>query len=131
MTKTIQHNITFEAQDKTLSTGTLHIHVYDKRSRIKRASLALLGCWIGALLTAPIIILHFISVPGLLLAGPYFAYKFYHNHRATEKATGTCPVCAQVITIKLESAQQPPIYSYCPECREPLQLIDNQDTLPT
>ncbi len=107
--------------------GLLHIWAYDRSDRVKRAAKSWIGFWIAAVCSVPLIGLHWFLVPGFLIAGPVSAYRRYHALQTSEKATGTCPVCHNDVSIHLEPKERPDLWKYCPSCNSPLHLVQTSD----
>lgn len=104
------------------SPAELHVQVFDIRERRKRAIKSLLICWALALASLPIIIAHFVLVPGFLLAGPYFAYRSYHTLSLPKKIAGICPSCGQHMEVELEPSDKLPMWRYCSACNASLHI---------
>jgi hypothetical protein len=118
-----QQAIKLIGNDETHRLGTLNITVYNKNDRVKRA-LAILGLfWLLAALSIPIVIVHWLLVPGFLIAGPIMAYRRYLSTATTENAAGQCPHCKQDVMIELDSTDTLPKWTYCPACNKPIQLV--------
>ena len=113
----------------TVRDGQLFFTAFTRNDRIKRAVLALVICLaLGIPLIFPIIpILHIFLAAGLFIAGPVLFYKRLHQHDAKEKVTGACPNCAHDISIELEANEQLPLWKYCPQCNESLQISAKAD----
>ena len=105
------------------SEGELHTRLLNAGDRWKRAALGLGVCWLLAIASLPIVGLHWVLVPGFLVAGPVVAYKRYAAGAIVENATGACPACRGEVTIALEPADRLPKWTYCPNCNKPLQLV--------
>ena len=112
--------------------GFLHVWAYDSGDRLKRAAKTWIWLWIGAVIAfyPPLLIPgpHLaVTIPlsiGLFIAGPVAAYRRYHALQTSEKATGTCPVCHNDVSIHLEPKERPELWKYCPSCNSPLQLVE-------
>ena len=107
--------------------GLLHLRAYDRRDRVKRAAKAWIGFWILAILSIPLIGLHWFLIPGFLIAGPVAAYRRLHATTTAEKATCRCPVCNNDITIALEPKEHLDLWKYCPSCNSPLHLVEDRE----
>lgn len=104
--------------------GSLHVTVYDKHDRMIRAGKLLAIFWGFAVASIFIPIAHFALVPGFLLAGPLMAYFRYRVISRSENAVGQCPVNKNDIAIRLKPSDHLPLWTYCPVCEAPLQLIE-------
>lgn len=112
-------------QDNTNHTLAARLHGtrFDSRDRTKRALLKLGLFWLLAVASIPIIFAHWVLVPGFFLAGPWMAWRTYQLESILNHAEGDCPSCGNAIRIKLESGDQLPKWTYCPDCNAPLQII--------
>jgi len=110
-----------------VQNGSLTVNIYSKEERLKRAVKLLLLCWLLALASVPILIAHFILVPGFLLAGPILAYRRYHVMESVEGAHGKCPTCLKDIDLPLDAGQRLPMWTYCPPSNDPIQLVEDPD----
>lgn len=102
--------------------GSFHYVEYDNNDRMKRAAMAWVISWALALASIPLIIAHWVLVPGFLIAGPFMARRYYRIERSARKVTGPCPVCGQECDIKLEGNESLPLWSYCNPSRDPVQV---------
>lgn len=118
-----QQPILIKPNNHPARLGILQITAYDKRDRLIRAAKILGIYWALALLSVPILVAHWVLVPGFFIAGPVMAYLRYRVTERSDKATGQCPVCNHDIAIRLEPAERSPMWKYCPVCNAPLQLL--------
>lgn len=103
--------------------GVLHVALFDQAARNLRA-LKILGLlWGLAIVSIFIIILHWVLVPGFLIAGPIMAIRKRKVAIEIEKAGGICPACSEEITLQMEADDTLPKSTYCPKCNHPLQLL--------
>ena len=109
--------------DDNAGQGFLHVWAYDSSDRVKRAAKVWIGFWIAAALCIPLVVIHLILIPAFLIAGPLMAYRSYHTLNTSEKATGTCPVCHNDVSIELEPKERLELWKYCPVCNSPLHLV--------
>ena len=118
-TKSIQ----FRTSDGDKTTdATLDIILFDQGDRVKRALKFLILSWLAAGITLFIPLAHFVLVPGFFLLGIYLAFSASKTLQAMDSAKGSCPVCSESITIKLEPKDTLPKWTYCPTCNNSLQL---------
>ncbi len=108
--------VVIKSNDGGAQPGALHVTAYSPRARVVRAAKVWAVCWVLALLALPIIGLHWILVPALTLAGVLLGYQRYRATTTSQKIEGLCPVCHSTIEIKLEPAERPPLWKYCPAC---------------
>jgi hypothetical protein len=119
----IEHSpAAFQDQHGHRQAAILHITHYDARERLRRALLKLGLFWGLALASLPIIIAHWVLVPGFFLAGPWMAWRTYHVVQVRNHVTGACPACNAEVKVRLESDDVLPKWSYCPACNVPLQI---------
>ena len=104
--------------------GLLHLTMYDKHERIKRAAGAWVGFWLLAILSVPIMLAHFVLVPAFLILGPFFAYRRYNASAVPKEVTGRCPTCQEEICLPLEATDSLPMWTYCPANNDPVQLLE-------
>jgi hypothetical protein len=125
MAKNIERAVQFWAKNDTLSTDAhLHCIRYEHNERIKRAGLRLGLCWIASAASLPIIIAHWVLVPGFFIAGPLLAIQTYRKEEIISHASGTCPLCDQQIKIELEANEQLPVWRQCPNCGNTIHIND-------
>lgn len=118
--------ISIEDDHNRSSSGTLFFTAYSPTDRTTRAVTALVGCWLIAGITVFIPIAHFFLVPAFFIAGPILAVSRYKQTDAKDKIEGTCPRHNGPISIKLETTDKLPKWTYCPECDGPIQLTEAQ-----
>ena len=118
ITRTIQ--LKSQAGDTTQAEMTLK--GYSSQERKKRAILTLLSFWALAALSIPILIAHFILVPGFFIGGIVLSSKRWKTEEEAESVHGTCPACRNEITINLEKKNDLPQWQYCPACSDSLEL---------
>ncbi len=119
-----QHPILIKSNDGAATAGSLHVTIYDKHDRTIRAGKVLALYWLFAILSIFVPIAHFVLVPGFVLAGPIMAYFRYRVASRSDNAIGQCPVNNNDVTIRLKPADQLPLWTYCPVCNAPLQLVE-------
>ena len=107
--------------DKT-TDGVLVTLAYDPSERTRR-SLKRLGLfWLASVASIPIVLAHFVLVPGFFIAGIVMSISVYKLETALDHAQGQCPICNETVTIKLEPKDQLPKWTYCPQCNNSLHL---------
>lgn len=121
----IQHPILLKSGD-AVGEGVLHLRAFDDGERKIRAAKIWSLMWLGAVLSLPIIIAHFVLVPGFLIAGPVMAFKRYRVTEVPDHASGVCPACRGEFTLPLEASDHIPKWSYCPVCQVSLQLLEKE-----
>lgn len=108
--------------------GKLYYREFSHSNRVNRAILSLVYCWIAAALTLPIFLLHWITVPGFLIAGVVLFFQQLRSKTHVQRAVGCCPVdeCpseGKEVTIRLNHHHWPPVWVHCPECHHSLHLV--------
>ena len=122
MTETIQ----LRSQAGQTGQAEMTLRTYSGSERKARAIKTLLGFWALAVLSIPIIIAHFVLIPGFLIGGIVMSSKRWKTEKEAESVSGVCPACGNEITINLEKKGDLPQWQYCPECNDSLEL----DALP-
>ena len=113
--------VLIEADRGPVTSGTVRLKVFSKTERAKKASQAWIICWVCAVAAVFIPLLHFILVPGLLIAGPVVSSFLLQRSEIIEDGTGKCPVCSQEFKIAAGTAQWP--YSdVCGHCHVPVKI---------
>jgi hypothetical protein len=125
MTTMIQRPIVLKSGEVT-GDGILHIKAFDAKERKLRAAKTWALMWLFAVLSLPIIIAHFVLVPGFLIAGPVLAVKRYRITEVPDHVSGLCPSGKEEFTLALESSDHLPMWSYCPVCNASLQLLEKE-----
>ncbi len=110
-----------DGQEAT-TEGIVHIVEYDHNDRVKRAAKAWIISWALAVASIPLIIAHWVLVPGFLIAGPFMARKYFRIESTPKGVDGPCPLCNQDVAIKMEGSDKLPLWSYCKENRHPVQI---------
>ena len=125
MTTMVERPIVLKSGDNT-GEGVLHLQAFDSRERKIRAAKSWALMWLFALLSLPIIIAHFVLVPGFLIAGPVLAVRRYRVTEVPDHVSGHCPAGKEEFTLELESSDRLPMWSHCPVCKASLQLLDKE-----
>jgi len=109
--------------DDEKRSGILFYTAFTPSDRTRRAIIALVGCWLGAVISIPIILAHYILIPAFLIAGPILARARLKQQDAKEKVEGECPHHNGQFSLKLEATDTLPKWIYCPECDKGLQIF--------
>jgi hypothetical protein len=125
MTTTVTRPILVKSGDFE-HEGLLHLKTFDARERKIRAAKIWGMMWLGAVLSVPIIIAHFVLVPGFLIAGPVMAMKRYRTAEIPDHASGICPANKEEFQLPLEPSTKLPLWTHCPQCRCSLYLRDKE-----
>jgi hypothetical protein len=113
--------ISIEAAEVKPVETQLPLVEIDKHERLMRAAKSLAIVWACAGFSAFIPIIHFISVPGLTLAGIFFAANAYSDDVRLGETKISCPKCGQPIEIKNRSDQFPK-WQKCTSCHADIKL---------
>lgn len=113
----------FDNEKHGRGEGVLHYRAFRHGTRVNRAILLLIYCWLAAAATAPVPILHLITVPGFLIGGVILCVQQLRAKTHVERAVGHCPVHGGTVDIRLDHYHWPPTWVHCPECNASLHLI--------
>ncbi len=112
-----------EKTQKTMP-GQAELMTWDKPMAMKKALNGLWICWGLAILSLPIPLVHFVSVPILIIAGPiavYAIFKMYMGSVDVLSGAGTCPDCHAQVFLEAKTAIWPQSLT-CSQCQAPLQV---------
>jgi hypothetical protein len=118
-----QHPIAIQDGKNAAAPGVLNVTLYAPNDRTVRALKTLGLFWALAAVSVPIIIAHWVLVPGFLIAGPVMALRRYRMMRSVDGVEGACPTCRADIKVALEPNDVLPKWTYCPACNGPIQLV--------
>ncbi|MCL4315261.1 MAG: hypothetical protein M1527_00010 [Gammaproteobacteria bacterium] len=108
------------SRDGQCSSGAMLSTVYSPRERTLRALKAWAICWMLALLSLPIIGLHWFLVPGFSVAGVVLGVQRYRMREASRELNGRCVLCGKEFSLALEPNERAPLWKYCPHCQAAL-----------
>ena len=97
------------------ATGTVSMRRLDKPARTKRATMALVLCWGLALVSLPIMFLHFFLVPLFAILGPILFVMRMKQESTVLGAKVECPACGEPNTLGKQAAGWPLLAS-CESC---------------
>ena len=101
----------------------LHSTLYDQSEALRRA-LKMAGLFLLlAAVTLFIPLAHFVLVPSFLIAAIVVPMSVYKIRDASERAEGVCPTCNKEVSVKLDAKDRLPLWRYCPDCDNSLQLL--------
>jgi len=101
--------------------ATLYCRTLDRNGRLLR-SLKVLGiCWGLAVLSVPILVFHFVLVPGFLIAGVFFFFVCLKEERIVLGAIVPCPDCGESTKLKSRALEWP-VQLDCGGCSLALDL---------
>lgn len=103
--------------------ATIVVRTHDRAARVRRAALAWLACWAGAVPALFLPGLHFVLVPLLVLGGPVLAFARLAEHTQALRVRGTCPACGVAIDEPLRSALRAGMTLRCDACRRAIELV--------
>lgn len=109
--------------ERLVSTGqaVLYCRTLDRNGRFLR-SLRILGiCWGLAVLSLPILVFHFVLVPGFLIAGLFFFFVCLKEDRVVLGAIVPCPACGESTRLKGRALDWP-VQLDCGNCSRSLDL---------
>lgn len=107
------------------TTGPAHIRVVTQREAVIRGLKTCGLTILAALCTIIIPGVHFISVPGGLIAAPIVGVLVFLKSRgAIHGMSGTfnCPQCGQSNTMEYQEGK-PPYFGSCASCKNPFQAF--------
>ena len=110
----IQYKVVF---DQETIHGESEITRYSKQDAIKKGLRTLGFCYLGAIITLFIPIVHFVATPGLLLIGPIVAfviYRFYNGLEEVERHDIPCPKCGE----KFSTPGSPSGWPFVDKCQK-------------
>lgn len=85
--------------------------------KLRRGLIGFGGCFIGAVVSVPIIGAHWVLVPGFLIAAPIVAVWRYRQDQLSDRVEFHCGACGTAVAVSVEPKQRPPAYLYCPQCK--------------
>ena len=91
-------------------------------SRMRRAVLALGATWLLALPAIFFPVLHFVLVPGLIIAGMVLGAVRLREDRTLARLRGTCPRCGMALDLAPGGRFRLPRSAQCVHCKNQLTL---------
>ncbi len=122
MTTELSHRPIIVEVDDISTEGLLYVQILNDHQRMMRAAKIWGIMWLLMVFSLPVFILHFVLVPGFLIAGPVMAAKRYRVTELQDHISGNCPVCKQEFTLGAASMDRLPIRVPCPKCGKILLL---------
>jgi len=107
----------------SVNGAVLYSTLYEKSEAMSRALKRHVLFLVLAIASVPIILAHWILVPSFLIASVVVPISIYKIREAYERAEGVCPTCGKTISVKLEAKDRLPLWRYCPDCDNSLQLL--------
>ncbi len=127
MAAELSHRPIIIESDDTSAEGQLYAQILDEHQRMMRAAKIWAIMWLFMLFSLPMFIIHFVLVPGFLIAGPVMAAKRYRVTELPDHISGTCPLCKQELTLGAASFDRLPIRAPCPACGKILLLREKAE----
>jgi hypothetical protein len=106
------------------TTAVVNVAVLSGADRLKRAAVILGASFGVALVALPIPIVHFILVPGSLLAGLVLAGNRLTVSEIFRHAAGRCPFCGTEQAFPIMGRFRLPKNAHCVNCGRSLSLED-------
>ena len=104
------------------TTAVVNVAVLSGADRLKRAGVTLGAAFAVALIALPIPIVHFILVPGSLLAGFILAGNRLTVSEVFRHAAGRCPFCGTEQAFPVMGKFRLPKSAHCVKCGRALSL---------
>ncbi|HET7224531.1 MAG TPA: hypothetical protein VFK69_02365 [Candidatus Eisenbacteria bacterium] len=109
------------------SPAVARLRIRNHRERLVRGALGLAGCWGLAVVAVFLPMLHFVLVPGLLIAGVALGWHRLHEHATVAGASGRCPACGAEVDTTLDESLGDAIALRCERCRREIHLRVNDE----
>src|SRR5690606_26116863 len=103
---------------------------FNYSSRLMKALVAFSGFAVAALVSIAIPVLHFVLVPGFLIAAFVFSYLKFNQVSYVYLKDFNCPMSANPLNENLvyQTKSKGSTKLYCSECRKSMKLIVTPDT---
>lgn len=107
-----------------VSHGQLFVQQWPRKKRLQLAVLALVACWALAVSSVMIPFIDFVSVPFLVILGPFIAWRVYSKTSVILGGLVVCPKCG--LTYELSRGRMDfPVHSQCSYCRERAEVLES------
>ena len=113
--------VRIQSQSGEVTTGSVHLQIWDQKERMKRALRLLALCWGIGLFCVILPLVHFFLVPSFLIAGPICASIVYAKDRMILGGKGTCPHCKKDLPIA-KSPDRWPLSDLCTACQNAVSI---------
>ncbi len=127
MTGKEEIEVDIKNDSNNITVGTLFFTSFTKAERTKRAIIIWVGCWVAAVISIPIILLHYVLIPAFLIAGPIMARSRLKQTVEMEKVEGHCPNHSGPFSLKMEKTDTLPKWAYCPVCDKGIQILNKTE----
>ena len=104
------------------TAALLITRTHDRASRIRRALVAGLACWGGAIIALFLPGLHFVLVPLLLIGGPALAFIRLAERVQVVGVRGHCPACDAAIDERIQGSLVTVMSLRCETCHRAIEL---------
>lgn len=105
----------------SVTEGEVFIQSWSQRERLLRALMFGAGCFGLAICSLPIMGLHFILVPGFLIATPFVAVAAYRQPSVVLGGLAPCPKCHAPLAIVRQKVNWP-LKDVCSSCYENVKI---------
>src|SRR5438046_573298 len=112
----LSHRPVIIESDDLTAEGQLYTQILDEHQRMVRAAKIWGLMWLCMLFSLPVFIIHFVLVPGFLIAGPVLGFRRYGVTELPDHISGNCPACKKEFKLGAASFSRMPIRVQCPEC---------------
>ena len=106
-----------------VTEGHINVQFWNKREALVRAFKFGGMCWAFAVAAVFVPILHFVLVPGLLLAGPLVAFFMSRQRSVVLGGEGICPDCTAALPIA-RSSYKFPLTDLCTSCQCAVKITE-------
>ena len=103
------------------NTGKVQVISWSPPERTRRALKAWGICWGAAIICVAFPLVHFVAVPGFLLAGPIVAFFMWAQEAKILGGECVCPNCGQPFQIAKRRPQWP-MSDVCSKCYEAIRI---------
>lgn len=110
-------NVTLQIRDSQREPvpASVEVEHFTTGQRIGRAAIRLVVCWVLAVATIIVPLLHFVLVPGFAVLGPVMAFLAFRPTVKVTIKTITCPKCGKTSKVE-DGATGWPVTLRCSEC---------------
>lgn len=105
--------------DQQVQKGSIELLEFTKKEALNRSLKVLAGCYIGAIITLFIPIVHFIATPALVVLGPVISrvmYKFFNGQKSLKATRIKCSNCQSEFELP-QSPSSWPFFEKCSNCQ--------------
>jgi hypothetical protein len=106
--------------------GVVRVQRWGPAERKRRALKTLAICWGIAIVSVIFPIVHFVAVPGFLLAGPIAAFFVWAQEGKVLGGECVCPSCGKPFQVT-KGRPQWPLSDVCSNCHEAIKITPRQE----